>query len=350
MNSMLIRWRSPAAARAARGSGAGSSRRARSSARRRSAASARRRAPSRSSRAAAGRRRAGADRRAAARCGSGMPTSASSASARAVACARAQAEVLAQRLGDLLADREHRVERAHRVLEHAGDLAAAQRAAAARGDAASRSRPWNVIAAAGARRCRAAGCRIDIAVTLLPEPDSPTRATRRVLGHVEAHAAARPRRADDAVLAADAERDAQVGDREQRCGERAHSSPRSFGSSASRSASVMQRERGDEDRHEERSPRRAATSGRGSARSAPRRASCPSDTWSTPTPRPRYDRITSDLDEADDEERQLHQDHVADVRQDVAEHARRGCRRRSPRPRARSRARACLMNSARTRR
>ena len=51
------------ARRAARGSGAGSSRRARSSARRRSAASARRRAPSRSSRAAAGRRRAGADRR-----------------------------------------------------------------------------------------------------------------------------------------------------------------------------------------------------------------------------------------------------------------------------------------------
>ena len=41
--------------------------------------------------------------------------------------APAQAEVLHQRLGDLLADREHRVERAHRVLEHAGDLASAQR-------------------------------------------------------------------------------------------------------------------------------------------------------------------------------------------------------------------------------
>ena len=34
--------------------------------------------------------------------------------------------MLDQRLGELRADREHRVQRAHRVLEHAGDLAAAQ--------------------------------------------------------------------------------------------------------------------------------------------------------------------------------------------------------------------------------
>jgi hypothetical protein len=40
--------------------------------------------------------------------------------------APAEAQVLAQRLGDLVADREHRVQRAHRVLEDAGDLAAAQ--------------------------------------------------------------------------------------------------------------------------------------------------------------------------------------------------------------------------------
>ena len=40
--------------------------------------------------------------------------------------ARIQAEVLHQRLADLLADREHRVQRGHRILEHAGDLAAAQ--------------------------------------------------------------------------------------------------------------------------------------------------------------------------------------------------------------------------------
>ena len=53
----------PSAWRAARGSGAGSSRRARWSARRRSAAWARRPAPSRSSRAAAGRPTARADRR-----------------------------------------------------------------------------------------------------------------------------------------------------------------------------------------------------------------------------------------------------------------------------------------------
>ena len=46
--------------------------------------------------------------------------------------APAHAEVLDQRLGDLLADREHRVERAHRVLEHAGDVAAAQRLQLAR--------------------------------------------------------------------------------------------------------------------------------------------------------------------------------------------------------------------------
>ena len=142
---------------------------------------------------------------------------------------------------DLLADREHRVERAHRVLEDAGDLACRAAAAARRGEAPSRSRPWNVIApersALSGRRLR-----IDIAVTLLPEPDSPTRATVVFSGTSKLTPLTASTRLHDAVLACRGESDTRRSrDREQRHAgfAGAHSSPRSFGSSASRSASVM---------------------------------------------------------------------------------------------------------------
>src|SRR6185436_7614951 len=89
--------------------------------------------------------------------------------------ARAHAEVLSQRLGDLLADREHRLSE----LIGSWNTQAISRprsACSCESDAASRSRPWKVIdpvrsALSGSR------LRIDIAVTLLPEPDSPTSAT-----------------------------------------------------------------------------------------------------------------------------------------------------------------------------
>ena len=81
-------------------------------------------------------------------------------------------------LGHLQADRQRRVERRHRLLEDHGDLVAADGADAGiveleagpgprRSPRPIRSRPGGV----GIRRM------IESAVTLLPEPDSPTMAT-----------------------------------------------------------------------------------------------------------------------------------------------------------------------------
>ena len=118
---------------AARGSAPGSSRRARWSARRRSGGRARRRAPSRSSRAGACRRRAGAGSRRNRASGSGMPTCAAARSRAARASAPAQRRDAPERLGDLLADRHHRVQRRQRVLEdHRDARRRAPRAAAPR--------------------------------------------------------------------------------------------------------------------------------------------------------------------------------------------------------------------------
>ena len=87
----------------------------------------------------------------------------------------AQAQVLDQRLDELRADREHRVQRLHRVLEDAGDLLAAQ------GLQFGQRGLQQVAPCHSTRPLRSAlsgsRFRIDIAVTLLPEPDSPTSAT-----------------------------------------------------------------------------------------------------------------------------------------------------------------------------
>jgi hypothetical protein len=72
-------------------------------------------------------------------CGSGMPTSSSSSTTRARACAP-RAHVQPQHLGDLVADGEHRVQRGHRLLEDHRDVLAADRASRSIG-ALSRSRP-----------------------------------------------------------------------------------------------------------------------------------------------------------------------------------------------------------------
>ena len=81
-------------------------------------------------------------------------------------------------------DGQHRVERGHRLLEDVGDVAAAHvaqpatRAARAATGRPSRTEPV-MVALRGSSRVSA------IAVTLLPQPDSPTRASTSPLGHLE---------------------------------------------------------------------------------------------------------------------------------------------------------------------
>ena len=150
----------------------------------------------------------------------------------------AEAEVLDQRLDDLLADREHRIERAHRVLEDAGDLLAAdplQLVAAEREHVAAleRDRPGTlgVVGQEVEDRHRRHA---------LPRARLADQGDGGVLGDLEAHAADRLDAADDAFFLAEAKGDPEVADRQQRpAGRGAHSSPRSFGSRASRRASVM---------------------------------------------------------------------------------------------------------------
>ena len=82
----------------------------------------------------------------------------------------------------------------------------------------------------------------------------------------------------------------------------------SFGSSASRSAVGQERERGHEDRH---GRRRGGTSCHQLPRISSLCASAsivPQETWSTGTPKPEVRQDHLGLDEAHDEQRQLHQD------------------------------------------
>ena len=165
--------------RAARGSAPGSSRRARWSARRRSAAAGsqasaiaiitRWRMPPESSCGYCVRRAAPA---------SGMPTRASSSTAARARRVAAEPAVQLERLADLVADPEHRVQRRHRLLEDHADLARRGRARSA----ASRSREQVAAVEAGSRRVDAPAAsasrrRSESAVTDLPQPDSPTSAS-----------------------------------------------------------------------------------------------------------------------------------------------------------------------------
>ena len=137
----------------------------------------------------------------------------------------------AQHLGDLLADGVDRVERGHRLLEDDGDLLGADvgscpAAAAAPGRGPARG--------SGRRRCgRAASAisfRTESAVTVLPQPDSPTTPTvsPRCDGEVDA-----VDRVHHAVVGR--EMGLEPADLEQRLGH--HITRR--GSSASRSPSPM---------------------------------------------------------------------------------------------------------------
>ena len=111
----------------------------------------------------------------------------------------AGALVHAERLADLVADGEQRVQRGHRVLQDHGDALAAHAGASRRRTCRSRSSPSNSIrplvmcAAGGSRR------RMVRASVLLPEPDSPTMPER--LAGVEARATPRRPRAPRACPA-----------------------------------------------------------------------------------------------------------------------------------------------------
>ena len=105
----------------------------------------RRRAPWRSSPAAACRPRAGAGTRPTRCSGAGMPTCRSISTRALARGAPRRAAGAAERLGDLLADREDRVERGHRLLEDHRDLGrrarGASRAPAARAGRGPRTAP-----------------------------------------------------------------------------------------------------------------------------------------------------------------------------------------------------------------
>ena len=108
------------------------------------------------------------------RAGAGMPTSVSISIALALGVARRHALVQPQRLADLLADGQHRVQAGHRLLEDHRDRVAADvahlrlRTASAGRGRRSGCDPAILPGGSGISR------RIDSAVTDLPQPDSPT--------------------------------------------------------------------------------------------------------------------------------------------------------------------------------
>jgi hypothetical protein len=139
------------------------------------------------------------------------------------ACAFAAQVVQQQGFADLLFDAVQRVERGHRLLEDHRDAVAAQLAQVL-ADAPSSSGRGSTEPRVSAP-ASGSSCRIEWAVTDLPEPDSPTSA-RHSPGRCPGSGCA-PRLA--------AEGDAQVADFDQVVAHRTHSS----GSNASRNASPM---------------------------------------------------------------------------------------------------------------
>ena len=134
-----------------------------------------RRGPSRSARAAACRRTAGAGSRSTRAAASGIRTASSSSIARALASRRAARPWTSSVSRNLIADREDRVERRHRLLENqARSRRRAPRASRA-SDSVSSSRPLNVCVPPAMRPGGCTSRMIDSAVTDFPLPDSPTR-------------------------------------------------------------------------------------------------------------------------------------------------------------------------------
>ena len=95
------------------------------------------------------RRKAGADTAAAAAADRRCRPARAARRARSSARRAVRAAMLLQRLGDLPADGQHRIERGHRLLEHHADVAAAHLRASPPRDRRSRSRPSNRISPRG---------------------------------------------------------------------------------------------------------------------------------------------------------------------------------------------------------
>ena len=106
--------------------------------------------------------------------GLAMPTMSSSSTERADACLAAHLAVAAEHLDHLAADGEHRVERRHRVLEDHGDLAAADRSTVAAALPWTNDSPFQRTSPPTIRPGSSIIPSSAWAVTLLPEPDSPT--------------------------------------------------------------------------------------------------------------------------------------------------------------------------------
>ena len=147
-----------------------------------------------------------------------MPTSSSSSAARVARRRLRQAHVDAQRLDDLVADGEDRVEAGHRVLEHEADLAAAELAQLVAADIVRTSRPVEDRPADAPRPAGVGNSPIsDIIVTDLPDPLSPTTPEQFARRRSEADAVDRVDRP-----VAGAEHRPQIGDLEDRRGSVKH--------------------------------------------------------------------------------------------------------------------------------
>ena len=96
----------------------------------------------------------------------------------------------ADRLGDLLADREHRIERAHRLLEDHADAPAAD-CRISRSLSVRRSLPSKPISPSTRREPGGSSPRIERPVTVLPQPLSPTMPTPLARAQREADVARR---------------------------------------------------------------------------------------------------------------------------------------------------------------
>ena len=184
----------------------------------------------RSRRAAPSRRRARAGSVARPSPGSGSWTCRSSSTARARAALRGHAVVPAHDLGELPADAERRVQADHRLLRDQRDLLAADPAQLALGE---RGEVPPAEAGCCPPRCRpppGSSPRIDIAVIVFPQPDSPTTPTVSPGSTVKLTSSTtvtvRRRRVEDDAQALDREQRRGGGDRRDRTGARRSRAPR----------------------------------------------------------------------------------------------------------------------------
>ena len=260
-----------------------------------------------------------------ARCaGCGMPTRSSISTARAHGLLLAEPVVDPGHLGDLAAHGVHRVERRQRVLEDHRDLPAAHLRASASSLGGEQVLALPEHSLAGRSSAVGSSPRMLMAVTDLPEPDSPTIGEHLAAADVEA----------DAVDGLDhagvgAERRVQVAHRQQDL---------ALGAAAPARRSARLRRRGSPlelrvegvaqavtDEHEGqhgqedgRRPGRTTGAGRWPGRPCPRRPSAPTPGSGACGPTPRNDSAASARITPPIGERAVHDDRLQGVGQDVA--------------------------------